>query len=56
MNAQEYFVAFLWMALFIFVMLAIDIVAPIISPWFGPLVVVVFIGALIYLMLRLARR
>jgi hypothetical protein len=56
MNSKEYFVAFLWMALFIFVMLGIDIVAPIISPWFGPLVVIVFIVALILLMVKLARR
>jgi hypothetical protein len=56
MNAKESFVGFLWMALFIFVMLGIDIVAPIISPWFGPLVVIVFIVALIFLMVKLARR
>jgi hypothetical protein len=56
MNAKESFVGFLWMTLFILVMLGIDIVAPIISPWFGPLVVIVFIVGLIFLMVKLARR
>ena len=56
MNAKESFVGFLWMALFILVMLGIDIVAPIISPIFGPSVLIIFIIALIYLMVRIVRR
>jgi hypothetical protein len=56
MKAKKHIVSFLWMALFLLVMLGVDILAPIISPWFGPSVVIVFIGLLVFLMIRLARR